>query len=156
MNPTMRLPYPPSLNRYLRHTGRTYKTAEAGQYAGQARVAALAVGVSRPLSGPVAVAITLHPRLTQKGKASASRLDLDNALKVALDALQGIAYHDDNQVEDLHARLGTPVKDGGLSITVSSMSPTAGMPALAIRSRQSLGGPLAETRNDERNEHDCT
>lgn len=48
------------------------------------------------------------------------RVDLDNALKVALDALQGIAYENDRQITDIRIRLGLPIEGGGLSVIVSA------------------------------------
>ena len=50
------------------------------------------------------------------------RLDLDNCVKVLLDALQGIAYDNDRQVEDLRIRLGGPVEGGGISVVVESIA----------------------------------
>jgi len=116
----IRLPYPPSLNRYLRHTGRTYKTAEAVAFARQAALAAKLAGVGRT-DTDVAVDITLHPKLTKRGQASNTLIDLDNALKVAIDALNGIAYQDDSQIKRLTAEVGAPTQGGGLSIQVSTM-----------------------------------
>jgi Holliday junction resolvase RusA-like endonuclease len=49
----------------------------------------------KPLSGPVSVKIVAH--------RPAKRGDLDNMLKVALDALKGIAWEDDEQIEVLTA-----------------------------------------------------
>lgn len=116
----IRLPYPPSLNRYLRHTGRTYKTAEAVTFSRQAAVAAKLAGVG-PMESDVSISITLHPKLTKTGQASKTLIDLDNAMKVAIDALNGIAYHDDSQIKHITADVGGPVQGGGLSINVFSM-----------------------------------
>ena len=91
------LPYPPSANRYWRHyNGRTVKSREASDYIEVAGWTARAAGV-RPTSKPVAVwAIFYRPR-----KAG----DLDNRIKILLDAMEGIAYDDDRQVIELHAKL---------------------------------------------------
>jgi crossover junction endodeoxyribonuclease RusA len=72
------------------------------------------------------LAYTLHPKLTVKGEASKVRLDLSNCLKVVEDALNGIAYHDDKQVVEIHGKIGAPVKDGGITITITPiiMAPT--------------------------------
>lgn len=131
----MLLPYPPSLNRYLRHTGRTYKTPEALKYKTTVSTAG-ALARMKPLSGPVAVQLVLHPKTTKQGAASATRIDLDNAMKVCLDALQGIAYHDDNQVEEIHARIGEPVLTGGLSVAVFSMGQGPASPVVRFVSEQ--------------------
>lgn len=124
----IRLPYPPSLNRYLRHTGRTYKTKEATDFTRQAALAAKASGVRR-IESDVSIAVVLHPKLTKKGKASGTLIDLDNALKVAVDSLNGIAYIDDCQIKHITASVGEPVQGGGLSIAVFSMGQGPASPA---------------------------
>lgn len=114
------LPYPPSTNRYLRHTGRgTYRTGEADRYREAAGWLAKAAG-ARLETGPVELSIMLHPRLTLKGKASKTRLDLDNALKVAIDALQGVAYANDNQVQRIVLEYGAPISGGALTVEIKT------------------------------------
>jgi Holliday junction resolvase RusA-like endonuclease len=56
---------------------------------------AMAQGVT-PLVGPVAVFLDVY-RPRRRG-------DLDNILKATLDALNGIAYRDDDQVTEIHAQ----------------------------------------------------
>ncbi len=70
------------------------------------------------MSGPVSVDIALMPRLTKEGRASKVRVDLDNALKVAIDALNGICWQDDSQIVAISATIGLPIHDGGLIIRV--------------------------------------
>lgn len=145
----IRLPYPPSLNRYLRHTGRTYKTTEANLFQCSVAYEAAIAGIEL-LEGDVCLHMTLHPKLTKKGKASGACIDLDNSLKVALDALQGIAYHNDNQVKRLVAEVGEPVQDGGLSIQVFSMGQGPASPAQQSESA-APAPPYAMTRRKTRN-----
>lgn len=114
------LPYPPSANRYLRHTARgTYRTAEANAYRTQAQWLARAA-CFKPVAGPVMVGVTLHPKTTVKGNASATVLDLDNCLKVAMDAMQGVAFENDKQVKQISMAYGAPLPDGGLTLEVTS------------------------------------
>lgn len=81
------LPEPPSANRYWRvWRGRAVKSAEARAY--QARVKLARRG--RPLEGNVSVLFHWF-----RGRRSG---DLDNRLKVALDALRSVAFADDRQV----------------------------------------------------------
>ena len=115
------LPYPPSANRYLRHTGRTYRTKEAESYRALAGYMAKQSGTT-VIRGPVEVVVTLHPKLTAKGKASGTCLDLDNCIKVAIDALQGIAFENDRQVKRIVMAYGEAVKDGGLTLAVNEVS----------------------------------
>lgn len=113
------LPYPPSANRYLRHTARgTYRTAEANAYRTKAGWLAKTAG-AKPTSAAVEMRVTLHPRLTAKGKASGTCLDLDNCIKVAMDALQGVAFDNDKQVKKITLTYGAPMVDGGLTLEVT-------------------------------------
>lgn len=121
---TLTLPYPPSTNRLWRHqAGRVMASPEAKAWKHQAAWIARAAGLT-PIAGPVAMDVTLHPKLTSKGRASRARIDLDNALKAGLDALQGIAYADDKQITRLSAALGYPLPDGGLTVHVTGASAT--------------------------------
>lgn len=113
------LPYPPSANRYLRHTARgTYRTAEADRYREVVnRIASEASGVGRVFfRGFVSLTATLHPRTTAKGSASKSLLDLDNCIKVVCDALQGACYVDDCQLRRISISYGAPMVGGGLTV----------------------------------------
>lgn len=91
----LRLPYPPTANLYWRSfRGRVVKSSEARAYQKLAAMYALAEGM-RPTAAPVAVILEVY-RPRKQG-------DLDNTLKVLLDALKGVAYVDDAQVVELHA-----------------------------------------------------
>lgn len=112
------LPYPISANRYWKHfKGRSIVSKEAVAYKSQ-----IAVIVGRaPIDNHVCLSIELLPKLTKSGEASKVCLDLDNCLKVALDALQGCLYVNDNQVRKIKLQYGEPVKDGGLLIRYEVM-----------------------------------
>ncbi len=89
------LPYPPSTNRYWRiFRGHAVRSAEATAYKRAVSAVCIQAGVDL-LSGPVALEVRLY-RPRKSG-------DLDNRLKVLLDALQGHLYADDAQVVELHA-----------------------------------------------------
>lgn len=114
------LPYPVSANLYWRHVRRPLRTLvvlsdEAKEYRRVVSAICAKCGI-RPLVGDVELWVELHPRLTQRGVASERRIDLDNALKVAFDALQGSMFETDRQVVSLHARIAGPLRDGGLSV----------------------------------------
>ena len=107
------LPYPVSANRYWRIAqNRVYHSKEALGYRRDVALIALRCGYAKPYCGDVEVRVALCPVLTAKGVASKTRLDLDNCLKVALDALQGIAFSNDKQVVKLLAEIG-PAQVGG-------------------------------------------
>lgn len=96
------LPFPPSANRYWRNVnGRMVKSAEADGYREEASwVALLALRDAgqhgKPLMGPVKAVLDFY--------FPSERGDLDNRIKIILDALQGVAYHNDSQIREIHAR----------------------------------------------------
>ena len=113
------LPYPVSCNRYWRNfRGRMVVSSEARTYREQVAWAFSAYGVE-PAKGDVAISVILHPKLTKTGKASRTLIDLDGALKVVFDALQGVLYVNDKQVKKLTAEVGEPVDGGGLSVGIN-------------------------------------
>ena len=90
------LPYPISANRYWRNfRGMMVVSAEAKAYKTKAKLLALSAGM-RPLDGEVVVKMDVYRPL--------KRGDLDNRIKVLLDALRGAAFVDDDQVIEIHAR----------------------------------------------------
>lgn len=122
MSTPLNLPYPVSANVYWRTTARgnkvtTYVSDEAKQYK---RTVWLIARKMKLIEGDASIALALHPRMTKSGKAHKQVLDLDNAIKVTLDALIGIAYEDDKQVKHISARYGEPVQDGGLTVEIAA------------------------------------
>lgn len=117
------LPYPVSANRYWRNFGgRMVVSQEATAYKVRVGRILCMTGRRRIESAPVAVALRLHPRSTKTGAASKARMDLDNAIKVALDALNGIAWLDDRQVVKLTCEIAGPMDGGGLSVKINEVS----------------------------------
>lgn len=90
------LPVPPSTNRYWRkYRNKIVVSDEAKDYKEAAGLLALAAGVVC-LEGDVIIAVDVY-RHEKRG-------DLDNYLKVLLDALQGVAYRNDSQIIEIRAR----------------------------------------------------
>jgi len=94
---TLILPYPPTVNHMYRRRARggLALTPEALAFRHAVRMIAMVQGVT-PLVGPVAVFLDVY-RPWRRG-------DLDNILKATIDALNGIAYRDDDQVTEIHAQ----------------------------------------------------
>jgi crossover junction endodeoxyribonuclease RusA len=121
------LPYPISANRYWRpvHMGKhvtIVPTKEAKAYRKAVGWQARAAGV-QPITGRISVEIELYPhrpqdwqmRQREHGDAwddGVQCLDLDNATKVLLDALQGVAFDDDRWVRSLSSRRMEPDAKG--------------------------------------------
>lgn len=99
---SLTLPFPPSANRYWRNVkGRMVKSAEARAYRDEAGFLTLqqtyqTEGRGKPLTGNVKVVMDFY--------RPARRGDLDNRIKVLLDSLQGIAFENDSQITEIHAR----------------------------------------------------
>ena len=113
---TIDLPYPPSVNHYWRRVGtRTLISREGRRY--RDRVASiLALRRVQPMTGPLAVRVTVHP-------PDRRRRDLDNAMKALLDALEhGGAYEDDSQIDHLDIRRGPVVREGKVAVQIEPIS----------------------------------
>jgi crossover junction endodeoxyribonuclease RusA len=92
---TFTLPYPPSANRYWRNVnGRMVVSASARAYKEEVGWM-IKPKVKDPLSGDVYVKV----RIFRPRKSG----DLDNSLKVLLDAMKGIVFVDDDQVVEIRA-----------------------------------------------------
>jgi crossover junction endodeoxyribonuclease RusA len=124
----LEFPYPPSVNRYWRSfRGRMVRSSVAVAYKEEVQRIASLSGLKLH-EGPVSVEMTLHPprpkdwakRMKQDAHwaLNVRRIDLDNAQKVVLDALQGIAYENDRQITAISISLGVPLEGGGLTLSV--------------------------------------
>lgn len=134
------LPYPISSNRYWRpvNIGKhitIVPTKEAKQYRTTVGALCKAAGVRAPIKGRVAITVRLYPhrpldwqkRVRQVGELwddTVQCIDLDNANKVLLDSLKGVAIDDDRWVRRLHAERMEP--DGGEARVVVTIESLAG------------------------------
>lgn len=111
------LPYPPSANAYWRSVrGRVLVSAEARAYKQKVQLLAKKqrghVLWDALTAGPVAVTISVY-RPRKIG-------DLDNTLKVLLDALKGVAFEDDSQVVELIATRSDDAANPRVVVTVEA------------------------------------
>lgn len=105
------LPYPPSGNRYWRvFRGIVVPSQEAKTYKASVKFRAMNQDVFEPLKGEVVVSVAVF-RPQRSG-------DLDNRLKVLLDSLRGVAFADDKQVVELHARRYDDASNPRVEVTV--------------------------------------
>lgn len=124
----MLFPYPPSTNRYWRmFRNRMVRSKQAVEYKEEVGLIA-EDAITQQFEGCVRVDIKFHPERPKDWEKRAKkdpqwglgvrRVDLDNALKVALDAMQGVAYEDDRQITDIRIRLRQPIEGGGMTVSV--------------------------------------
>lgn len=137
------LPYPISANRYWRSRVikpkagpaivSTYVSPEAKAYKEQVGWILRAAGVREPIEGRVAIAYTLYPHRPQDWQTRQRKLgaawddtvqclDLDNAQKVLLDALKGIAFNDDAWVRKISAERAEPDGQARIVVTITAIS----------------------------------
>lgn len=124
------LPSPPSANRYWRSfvprggtRAITVVSDEAKAYKRDVLKLALTSGVRDPIRGRVELRVSLYPARPQDWAKRAQRnpddwddgvrsIDLDNALKVLLDALKNVAFDDDCWVRKIVAERCEPDERG--------------------------------------------
>ncbi len=96
---TIRLPYPPSANRYYRYYRGRILIAPQGRAYKEFVAALCRTARVEPIPGPVALEITA--RRPNNGKR-----DLDNLLKPLCDALKHRAFGDDSEIASISIRWG--------------------------------------------------
>ena len=143
------LPYPISANRYWRSfVPRGHARAivtlsdEAKAYKEQVNLLAWQQGVREPLEGRLQIEIDLYPYRPLDWAKRARKspdfwddtvqcLDLDNANKVLLDSLKGVALVDDKWVRRITSQRMEPDGEGRVVIRISQM-PKAATVQLAL------------------------
>jgi crossover junction endodeoxyribonuclease RusA len=142
------LPYPISANRYWRtYMPKGFKapvttlSSEAKAYKEQVGWLVKAAGVQKPLVGRVQVEVKLYPhrpldwqkRMRTAGAAwddSVQCIDLDNANKVLLDSLKGVAIEDDKWVRRIVAERMEPDGEARVVIRIEPIAVEVPQPAL--------------------------
>lgn len=136
---TLVLPYPISANRYWRPVRigehiTIVPTKEAKAYKADVQKRALLAGVRKPILGRVTIAVELYPhrpldwakRAAKLGDAwsdTVQCIDLDNANKVLMDSLRGVAIEDDKWVRKIVAERMEP--DANPARVVVTIKPIA-------------------------------
>lgn len=131
---TLKLPYPISSNRYWRPVRignhiTIVPTKEAKAYKAAVLMIAADSGVAGPISGRVAIDVQLYPNRPQdwakRVKVNGAHwddtvqcIDLDNANKVLLDALKGVAIDDDKWVRSITSERMEPDGEARVIVTI--------------------------------------
>lgn len=144
---TITLPYPLSVNRYwmpvkmAKHMA-VLPTKEGKKWRAEAVALCLAQGVRQPISGRVHVDVLLYPARpldwqTRQRKLGAAWdddvrcIDIDNANKVLLDALKGVAIDDDKWIRRLTAQRMEPDGQGArVVVTITALATEQPQPSL--------------------------
>lgn len=111
----------------------TYVSAEAKAFKAQVLALLRAAGVREPFPGRVAVTLQLYPhrpldwanRQKKLGPAwddGVRSIDLDNSIKVTLDAMKGVAFLDDVWVRQIMAERMEPDGEARVVVTVTAMA----------------------------------
>ena len=150
------LPYPVSANRYWRSfVPRGHQRAivtlsdEAKAYKTEVQWLCRKAGIRSPITGRVAIAVQLFPNRPQDWAKRAAKdpagwddtvqcLDLDNANKVLMDALKGVAIDDDKWVRRIVSERMEP--DAAGARVVVRITPMAAVPVPQL---DLLGGVAA-------------
>jgi|GEM_PF-2381773 len=106
---SLEMPWPPSANNYVRHASQHYMTAAAKDWREQV-INLCRLQKIQPIVGRIHVHLTLQP-------PNKRRVDIDNRIKPALDALQhGGCYADDEAIDKLTVIRGPVVKNGACRV----------------------------------------
>lgn len=110
------LPWPPSVNHYWAARGKgRYLSPHARAWHQEAWAILKASWRGKPMRGPVAVLLVLHP-------PDRRRRDLDNLLKGLLDALvHAGVLQDDSQVAELHVVRREARRPGSVCVRVERL-----------------------------------
>lgn len=136
---TLTLPYPLSANRYWRpvNLGKHISivpTSEAKAYKTRVAWLARAAGVRAPIEGRVELQVRLYPNRPQDWQSRQRKhgaawddtvrcIDLDNANKVLLDALKGVAIVDDAWVRRIVSeRMEPDAGDARVVVTITALA----------------------------------
>lgn len=139
MNPiTVTLPAPVSANVYwrtkvIKGIAMTYVSPEARAFKAKVSAAFKDIGITQPIIGRVAVSVTMYPHRPQDWEKRARKLgsnwddgvrsiDLDNAIKVTLDAMKGVAFVDDVWVRRIEAERAEPDGEARVVVTITPLA----------------------------------
>jgi len=139
------LPYPISANRYWQtvYIGKGAQrraiqvpTSDAKAFKAKVQQAAVLAAIGKPIAGRVRIDVQLYPQRPQDWAKRAAKapltwdddvrcIDLDNANKVLLDALKGVAIEDDRWVRELHSQRMEPDGDARVVVTITPLTVAA-------------------------------
>lgn len=117
-----KVPYPISTNRYWRKfRGIIVVTSEAKSYKKEVGWLAKLAGFKQPTDRFINIELRVHPKSPKKvtNPDNVRCIDLDNALKVFLDALNGVIWIDDSQIRRIEIVRGKPLDTPCMNVSIS-------------------------------------
>lgn len=87
----------------------------------------------KPLAGPVAIELRFY-------RSTRRRCDWDNLAKLVCDALNGIAWRDDDQIEDARITKGHDPANPRTEVTVGPLGSVFGLSSVLRAQRDAAGG----------------
>lgn len=112
---TLRLPWPPSVNRIWMRSkrGGVYLNPKAKAFKAEV---ARAVGKVNTIAGRVRLSVWMHA-------PDAKKIDVDNRLKMTIDSLQTAkVFHNDEQVDEIHAYRCGIAKPGYVTVRIRELN----------------------------------
>ena len=112
-------------------TGKVYTPKKTSDYEARVRILyqIAAKGYVFPSGVPICIQIMAYYPMAKKMKAdraghySLVKPDIDNVSKIVLDGLNGVAYHDDNQIAMLMARkMNAPENGDCVEVSIYELS----------------------------------
>lgn len=156
------LPYPVSANRYWRnYRGIVVPSKEAISYKREVAKIARAAGLQHELSGRIELRYMLYPARPKNWQKRADKdtdgwddsvrcIDLDNAQKIVIDALQGVVFKNDKSIRRISGRRETPDEKGArIEVIVFGSVGCTGMSESCTKAvrEKALSGELLHTKN---------
>lgn len=122
--------------RVIKNVAMTYVSADAKAFKLEMARRLVDAGCTKPYPGRVAVTLKMYPhrpldwekRVKKLGECwddSVRSIDLDNSIKVILDAMKGIAFIDDVWVRSIQATRMEPDEHGARVVVTITPIPTA-------------------------------
>ena len=109
---TLTLPYPPSVNSYLKTANMTTRFISKKGLAFRSAVRMAVPANLEPMTGRLQVNVMLHAR-------DKIRRDIDNPLKILMDSLQRAGvFKDDSQIDKMLVERGDIIKGGMCIVTI--------------------------------------
>ncbi len=144
-----RLPWPPSINSYIkRGNNRSYMTKRGKEFRNEVVTACIA----ECLSSGEAQRQTMHGRLAVNIELTAPdrrKRDIDNHVKAVLDALQHVrVFKDDSQIDELRVKRLDVEAPGCCDVTICELPSDIGPQRAAPKSVAAINAQISQLKDE--------